>query len=136
MTLPWPIGLILQQRYKLPRYSVRVLLLDLKSTGYHFIHIQPVCEGGNIEYNLENRPPNPSPNEYCREYPLCDGTLVIFPFDLDESSDSVGTSGGPPCLDSDGNEYHDEYHNDDESSDDESREGPPSIDSDGHAIVE
>jgi hypothetical protein len=93
--------------------------------GVHFIHVRPESEGGNVEYNIEDRPLNPSPNNYCREYPLRDGTHIIFPFDLDKSTDSDESSEGPPSFDSDGNEYFDK-----------SSEGPLSLDSNGHAIVE
>lgn len=88
MPLPWPIGIILRQRHSLPRYSVRVLLIDLQSTGVHFIHVRPESEGGNVEYNPEDRPLNPSPNDCTIALLLRDGTHIIFPFDLDESTDS------------------------------------------------
>jgi hypothetical protein len=86
--LPWPIGIILRKRFLLLCYLVRVLLIDLKSTGVHFIHVRPESEGGNVEYNLVDRPPNPSPNDRTPEYPLRDGTHIIFPFDQDELTDS------------------------------------------------
>ena len=64
-------------------------------------------EGGNVAYNLDDRPPFPSPNELTWEHSLRDGTHIIFPFDLDESTDSDESTyfDGPPDFDSDGNEY-------------------------------
>ena len=49
---------------------------------------------------------------------------------LRHDSDEVLSFGGPPDLDSDGNEVHSEEHSD------KSSEEPYSIDSDGHVIVE
>ncbi len=95
----------------------------------HFINVRP--EGGDVAYNLDNCPPNPSSKEYCQEHTLRDGTYIIFPFDLDNPNDSDEVlSFVLPDLDSDGNEVHSEVHSD------ESSEGPYSIDSDGHVIVE
>ncbi len=96
----------------------------------HFINVRP--EGGDVVYNLDNGPPNPSPKEYCRQHTLRDGTYIIFPFDLDDPNDSdeVLSFGGPPDLDSDGNKVHSEEHSD------ESSEELYNIDSDGHVIVE
>jgi hypothetical protein len=127
--LGWPINIILRRLSK-PRYSVRVFLIDLQRTGVHLINVRP--EGGDVVYNLDNGPPNPSPKEYCRKHTLRDGTYIIFPFDLDDPNDSdeVLSFCGPPDLDSDGNEVHSEEHSD------ESSEEPYSIDSDGHVIVE
>ncbi len=39
-------------------------------------------------YNHDARPINSSPNDSSPEYLLRDGTHIIFPFDLDESTDS------------------------------------------------
>ena len=125
MPLPWPIANILQRWFALPQYSVRVLIIDLKSTGVHFIHLRPESEGGNVEYNLEDRALNPSPNDLPRKYPLRDGAHIIFPFNRYESADSDESCDGPPCFDSNGNEYSEE-----------SSKGPLSLDSNGHAIVE
>ncbi len=63
-------------------------------------------EGGNVKYKPEDRPLNPSPNDRTIALPLRDGTHIIFPFDLDESSYSDELSGGPPSLDSDGNDHY------------------------------
>ena len=66
----WLIYSILRQRLSLPRYSVRVLIINLEATGVHFIHVRPESEGGNVAYNLDNRPLNPSPNELTRQHTL------------------------------------------------------------------
>ncbi len=93
----------------------------------HFINVWP--EGGDVAYNLDNCPPNPSSKEYCREHTLRDGTYIIFPFDLDDPNNSNEVlSFVLPDLDS--GRVHSEVHSD------ESSEGPYSIDSDGHVIVE
>ena len=102
--LPYVIRLILRG---IPqnRYSVRVLLIDLQSTSEYFIHVRPESEGGNIKYNHDAHPLNPSPNDSSPEYPRRDGTHIIFPFDLDESIASDESSEGPPSFDSNGNEH-------------------------------
>ena len=103
----WLINRILRRRLSLPRYLVRILILQ--ATGIHFIHVRPDSEGGNVSYNLDDRPVNPSSNELTRHIPLRDGTHIIFSFDPDDSSHSDESSlfGIPPSFDSDGNEYRD-----------------------------
>ena len=133
MPLPLAVRNMLRQRRSLPRYSVRVLLTDLKFTGEYFVHVRPENEGGSIAYNPKNRPVNPSAIDRLIALLLRDGTHIIFPFHLDESNESDESSEGPPSLDSDRNEYPVDL---DESTDsDESSEGSLSFDSDGHAIV-
>jgi hypothetical protein len=124
MPLPLAVGIILRQRRSLPRYSVRVLLTDLKFTGEYFIHVRPENEGGSVEYNPKNRQVHPSAIDRLIALLLRDGTHIIFPFHLDESTESNESSeGGPPSLDSDGNAV-----DIDESTDsDELSQFPPSF---------
>ena len=88
-------------------------------------------EGGDVAYNLDDCPPNPSPKEYCQEHTLRDGTYIIFPFDLDDpnTSNELSSFGGPPALDSDGNEVHS-----DDSDESLSSGGPPDLDSNGNEV--
>jgi hypothetical protein len=86
MPLPRPIKIILRQRRSTTtRYSVRLLIRDLQSTGAYFIHFRGEKEGVQVEYNPDDRPLKPSPNDRTIGLILRDGTHIIFPFDPYES---------------------------------------------------